>query len=167
MPTVIADSSAFIHLGAIGRMPLLRELFGQILVPPAVWQEVVEAGQGRAGEAELRQAVQEGWVSIETPPPSAVLPAGSPPLHPGEIEAIRLALSKPGSLLVVDELIGRAVATGLGLEVIGIVGLLVLARQRNLIANLEAELHRLRGPGRFRISHQLFQHALRLAGESN
>ena len=68
---------------------------------------------------------------------------------------------------MVDELIGRAVATGLGLKVIGLVGLLVLARQRNLISNLEMELNRLRDPGRFRISHQLFQHALRLAGESN
>lgn len=167
MPTVVADSSAFIHLGAHGRVQLLRDLFGQLLVPPAVWQEVVEAGQSRAGDAELRQAVQEGWVSIEAPPPSTVLPAGTPPLHPGEVEAIRLALSKQDSLLVVDELIGRTVATGLGIKVIGIVGLLVLARQRNLIANLETELHRLRGPGRFRISHQLFQHALRLAGESN
>jgi predicted nucleic acid-binding protein len=57
---VIADSSPFIHLSAIGRVDLLRDLYGQIIMPPAVWQEVVVAGQGRPGEIQLRQAVGDG-----------------------------------------------------------------------------------------------------------
>jgi len=165
MPTVVADSSSFIHLAAIGRTELMRELYGRVLVPSAVWQEVVVAGQGRPGEVDLRRALSEGWVSIETPPPGLNLSASTAPLHPGEIEAIRLAMSKPDNLLVMDESAGRAAATGLGLNVIGIVGILVLAKQRGLIPNLSQELQRLRGPGRFRISTHLLQHALRLGGE--
>ena len=59
MPTVVVDSSSFIHLTAIGRMELMRELYGRVLTPPAVWQEVVAAGQARSGEAELRRALNE------------------------------------------------------------------------------------------------------------
>ena len=110
--------------------------------------------------------MQEGWISVEAPSSAANLPASTPPLHPGEVEAIRLALSKPDSLLVMDEAVGRAAATGLGLKVIGIVGLLVLAKQRGLIPSLSQELQRLRGPGRFRLSTELLQHALRTAGEA-
>lgn len=147
-------------------MDLLRELYGQLLVPPAVWQEVVVSGQGQPGAAELRRAVQDAWICIEVPASTVLLPANIPPLHPGEVEAIQLALSKQDALLVIDEAVGRAVATGLGLKVIGIIGLLVLAKQRGLIPSLLEELQRLRGPGRFRISQSLFQHALRLGGEA-
>ena len=54
MAVVVADSSSFIHLAAIGRVGLLRELYGYLIVPLAVWQEVVVAGRGRPGETELR-----------------------------------------------------------------------------------------------------------------
>jgi hypothetical protein len=114
----------------------------------------------------LRQAVQDEWVSIESPSSAAAFPAGTPALHTGEAEAIRLALSKQDSLLVLDEAVGREVAAQLGVKVIGIVGILVSAKQRGLIPNLAPELQRLRGPGGFRISTQLYQEALRLAGES-
>jgi hypothetical protein len=37
-----------------------------VVVPPAVWREVVEEGQGRAGAAEVETASSEGWVRVET-----------------------------------------------------------------------------------------------------
>jgi predicted nucleic acid-binding protein len=45
MPAV-ADSSVIIHLAAIAQLDLLRQFHGSLLVPPAVWDEVVV--QGRA-----------------------------------------------------------------------------------------------------------------------
>ncbi len=39
MPGVISDSSTLIHPARIGRLPLLREMSGVIIIPPAVWQE--------------------------------------------------------------------------------------------------------------------------------
>jgi hypothetical protein len=46
---VICDSSSLIHLAGIGRLGLLRELYGKLIVPAAVWREVVEEGKGRPG----------------------------------------------------------------------------------------------------------------------
>ena len=166
MRVVIADSSVFIHLANIGKMVLLRELYQEVLIPPAVWEEVVVAGKGRPGETGLRLAIDEKWISIASPAPDISLPANAPPLHPGETEAIHLAMSNPGSLLVMDEAAGRTLSKQLGLQVIGIVGLLVLAKQRGLIPNLANELQRLRVVGGFRLSSELTQHALRIVGET-
>jgi hypothetical protein len=54
MPSVISNSSPLISLSAIQRLDLLRDFFGAVVVPPAVWREVVEEGQGRAGAADFR-----------------------------------------------------------------------------------------------------------------
>ena len=53
MPVAISNSSTLIHLAAIGRLALLREFYGKITIPPAVWREVVEEGKGRAGAVEV------------------------------------------------------------------------------------------------------------------
>jgi predicted nucleic acid-binding protein len=53
---VICDSSTLIHLSAIGRLHLLKDLYGKLTVPPAVWREVVEQGSGRHGVEEVEAA---------------------------------------------------------------------------------------------------------------
>jgi len=164
MPTV-ADSSIIIHLAAVGRVDLLQQLHGLLTVPPAVWDEVVVQGEGRPGEQELRKAVSEGWVTVVPPSPSVVLPTLGAPLHPGEMEAIRLAASAEGSLLLMDEAAGRATATSMGIQVMGIVGVLVRAKQSGLLSELKPTLQQLQNPGGFRLSASLFQHALALVGE--
>jgi hypothetical protein len=58
MPRVVSDSSTLIHLSAIGRLALLRELFDELTIPPAVWREVVEQGKGRAGVEDVETARQ-------------------------------------------------------------------------------------------------------------
>ena len=49
MPLVLSDSSSLIHLAAIERLSLLKEIFQEIAIPCAVWMEVVELGNRRAG----------------------------------------------------------------------------------------------------------------------
>ena len=48
---VVADSSALIAMGRIGRLEILHAVFGQLLVPDAVWQEVVEAAAEKPGSS--------------------------------------------------------------------------------------------------------------------
>lgn len=57
--TVVSDSSPLIALARIGQLELLRALFGTVLVPEAVWQEVVVDGVGRPGAGEV---VQASWI---------------------------------------------------------------------------------------------------------
>jgi predicted nucleic acid-binding protein len=62
MPEAISDSSTLIHLAGIGRLELLKEFYGKILITPTVWDEVVVEGQGRAGAGEVNGANNAGWI---------------------------------------------------------------------------------------------------------
>jgi hypothetical protein len=162
---IVADSSGIIHLAAIGRLDLLRQMYGSVVLPPSVWDEVVVQGRGRPGEQELRKAAMAGWTTVVSPVSGVAFPTPSPSLHPGETEAIRLAVEIPGSLLLMDEAAGRYVAASLGVRVIGIVGILVRAKQVGLLAELKPVLEELQNPGGFRLTKSLVEHALGLVGE--
>ena len=54
--TVVLDSSALITFARIGRLELLRRIAGDVHVPDAVFEEVVQKGAGRPGSAEIAQA---------------------------------------------------------------------------------------------------------------
>jgi len=164
MPAV-ADSSVIIHLAGIGQFDLLRQLHGSLLVPPAVWEEVVVQGPGRPGAHELTAAVADGWITVAKSSSSVQLPADRPTLHSGESEAIVLAASHAGTLVLMDEAAGRAVAQSLGVPVTGTVGVLIAAKRSGLIGQLKPLLEQLRNPGGFRLSAAVFQHALALVGE--
>lgn len=55
MPAV-SNRSPLIVYAKIGRLALLRAVFGEVLAPPGVHDEVVPAGVGRPGAAEVRDA---------------------------------------------------------------------------------------------------------------
>jgi predicted nucleic acid-binding protein len=52
---VVADSSPGIGLCRIGQFQFLRGVFGRVIVPEAVWREIVLDGRGRAGSEELQR----------------------------------------------------------------------------------------------------------------
>lgn len=60
---VVSDASPLIALSAVGRLDLLRELFGSVLIPAAVYAEVVQAGAGLPGANEVGGAE---WITSRT-----------------------------------------------------------------------------------------------------
>ena len=61
MPLAVSNSSPLIHLSLIGRISLLRR-FSEVVIPPAVWQEVVEqGGSPLSRSSRLRIAIPLGW----------------------------------------------------------------------------------------------------------
>ena len=54
--TVVSNASPLVGLARIGRLDLLKKLYGQILVPEAVWDEVVIEGKGQPGAEEVSSA---------------------------------------------------------------------------------------------------------------
>jgi predicted nucleic acid-binding protein len=146
----------------IDALPLLGSLFAQIKVPAEVAEEL-DAGSDVLGP--WREA--SGAAAIE------VLPTGnkdllrelSTTLHTGESAAIVLALQIAGSILIIDEIDGRKAATRLGLRIVGTVGILLRAKEQQLIEKVEPYLQALRTKAHFWLSDGLYNHALVLAGE--
>ena len=122
---VVSDSSPLIHLSQIGRLSLLRELFGGLLIPPAVYREVVVEGRGRPGSREVKEASWIDVVEVRNEHLKRILQLL---LDEGEAEAIVLALETSASLVLLDGLEARLQAKRLGLRVTGTLGILLRAK---------------------------------------
>jgi predicted nucleic acid-binding protein len=162
---VIVDSSSLIHLSAIGRFALLKDLYGQLTVTPAVWREVVDQGKGRTGVADLEAARQQGWLEVRMPANQPLLHSLRQELDEGEAEVITLAIEHPDSLALLDESEARRIASSFGIEKTGAIGVLIRAKLEGRIESLRPELDKIRTEAGFWIEDDLYQEVLRAAGE--
>ena len=87
-----------------------------------------------------------------------------PSLGRGEAETIALGMKRPDALLVVDDRAARGAATAARLDVIGTVGVLLLAKERGLVETVGLVLDELTELG-FRLSDRVRREALGRAGE--
>lgn len=158
---VVCDASPIISLSLIGRFDLLRQLYGKICVPDAVYQEVTRMDE-RAGAGELASA---DWVERRTLGNDFLTGALYGELDHGESEAIALAVELGADLLLVDERQGRAVAARFGLKVAGVLGVLIEAKRKGLLTRIGPVLEDLQGKAGFRISPDLRLRVLEAAGE--
>ncbi len=86
-------------------------------------------------------------------------------LDNGEAEAIALFCEQPLEVLLLDGKKARQVARRMALPILGTLGLLIWAKQQGVITNLQEQLDALRTVGKFRLSQQVYQEALRQVGE--
>ena len=159
--TVVSNSGPLIALAQIDHFELLRLLYGTLLVPSAVQEEVVKLGQNRPGAAEVEAA---NWIQIESIHSQVAVELLQERLDRGESEAIVLAIEQEADLLLIDEARGRQVVRAQGLNHVGTVGILILAKRRGLISSVTPQLDILIESG-FRMSGQLYQTARKLAQE--
>ncbi len=148
---VVSNSSPLIALEQIQRLDLLQALFGEVLVPDAVMTEISSVGQ----RAWIRQQ------SLEFPLlPEALRPA----LGPGEREALCLAMEVKASAIILDDEPARRAASQLKVPVIGTAGVLVLAKERRLIAAVKPCLDALL-ENRFFLARAVYELILSRTGE--
>ena len=163
MNLVVSDTSPLTNLAAIGRLDLLRNLFGHIQIADAVWLELNAGGRSWPGRNEVADA---DWVVRRGPGNLALLTALSRDLDAGEAASIALALELSAELILIDELDGRHQARRQGLTTMGVAGVLLLAKRQRLIEAVKPLLDDLRLRARFWLSHSVYEQVLAKAGES-
>lgn len=161
---VVSDTSPLSNLAIIGRLDLLREQFQVVRMPGAVAREL-SALPFSAPRSALADALRAGWLLEMAVPVSAPSPDNLAGLDTGEIEAIRLALALRADRILMDEKEGRQRATALGLHTIGIIGVLIAARQTGRIDSLAAEIVRLPAEAGFFVGRALEARVLEIVGE--
>ena len=135
---VVADATPIHYLVLIGEADVLRALYGRVLIPSSVRNELLHSHAPPVVRDWIAHA--PAWLDIRAP-----LPAADPVLarlDAGERDAIVLAEELSADLLVIDELKGRRVAEDRGLAVIGTLGVLRDAASLGLI-RLSSTLERL------------------------
>ena len=145
----VSDTTAITNLAAIGRLDLMQAILGQIFIPREVYLELTRHGDRIPGALEVKTC---GWITVCDVAQRDQVTALMPPLDLGEAAAIALALELKASVLVIDEDAGRQTAKGLGLRIVGLVGLLIEAKRRQLIPFVAPLLDRLRREAGFRLS---------------
>ena len=153
--TVVGDTSVLRYLVTLGQVDLLPRRFGQLLIPPEVADECRPAGSPEALRTFIRNP--PGWLSIDRL--SAASTASTPGLErldPGEAAAIRLALARNAKLLLIDERLGRRVATNVKLRVSGTLGIIADAAQRGWL-DFEMTVQDLIEKTNFRVSHEVIE----------
>lgn len=165
MALAVSDSFTLIHLSKIGRLALLKDFYGSVIIPLAVWTEVVLEGEGRVGAQEVTKARDEGWIQIESPKNLDLLLLLKRNLDTGEAEAIAFAVENPSSILLIDEADARKIARLYNVVVTGVIGILIRAKAEKKIDSLRNELDILLEDGGFWLSDELYNRALEIVGE--
>ncbi|NEO53738.1 MAG: DUF3368 domain-containing protein [Okeania sp. SIO3B5] len=126
---VVSDTSPICYLLLIKQIQLLPQLYGKVLIPRIVQQELSH---------ERSPIVVKNW--IKTPPKWLIIKEVTVPvdkdlevLNAGEKAAMILAIQQEANLIIIDEALGRKVARSKGLKVTGLLGILDRAAQQNLV----------------------------------
>ena len=140
---VVANAGPLMALGKLALVHLLSRLYGPVLVPSAVYEEVVIRGleleQPDAYAVELAIARKElKVVDMDDADLSEIVRAL--PLHRGEKQAIQLGLRESADWVLLDDWLAREEAQRLGLKVKGTLGIIADAYRRGLISLNEVEL---------------------------
>jgi predicted nucleic acid-binding protein len=157
---IIADTGPLLSFARAHRLELLRAVVGTLLMPEAVYTEIVVHGAGKPGVEEVRQA---SWIQRESVTDRAFLAQLSPTLHLGEREALALAKER-GGIVLVDDQEARKEAHRLGLAYLGSLRILKDAKDRGLVNAVRPILAELITTGTY-LSETLSQAFLRELGE--
>ncbi|MCI0529595.1 MAG: DUF3368 domain-containing protein, partial [Nitrospira sp.] len=147
----VTNSTCLIALERIGKLNLLSQVFTTVFVPPAVQAEF---------------GIPVDWLTVKNIQNPAVIAALKTQLDEGEAEAIALAMELGKVFVILDDKKARRVAQQMGLKVIGTIGMLLRAKRKGLITDLEPLLTSLMQAG-FHMTDTIRREALRLSVEDN
>jgi predicted nucleic acid-binding protein len=162
---IVSDTSPITNLAAIGQLDLLRQLYSRVIIPEAVYNEMVNINKIVPGAVEVQTL---SWIQTQTVINSlqvTEIQENNESIHLGEAEAIILSLEMKADLLLMDERRGRIVATNYGINITGLLGVLIQAKKQGLIPAIKPLIDQLTTQANFRVNPQLYTVVLQASNE--
>ena len=159
---VVSNTTPLIGLASIQRFNLLQQLFGEVSIAQAVFDEAAATGRETGGARQ--EVTAAAWIKTVVVKDRLAVEVLLDELDLGEAETIVLARELNADWILMDEKKGRRKLAQLGMKKIGTVGLLLRAKHIGLIPALRPELEQLHQRG-FSISPAVIDAVLRQAQE--
>ncbi len=161
---IVSDTSVLSNLAIIEQLPLLQQLYNQVIISQAVRNELSIASPENIN---IRAVVALSWIEIRLVKNTVLVETllHDRELDQGEAEAIALALELPAKRLLIDERLGRREATRLGIPITGVLGILIAAKTEGLLPLVKPVMDDLIIRAGFWVSEQLYAEILQVAGE--
>ena len=158
MKLIISDSTTVITLLNIGRLDVLKNIFSLVYIPQKVYEEVV---------IEEKIVLDKEFFVVKKINDKNLYTLLSKSLDAGECEAIVLAKEMELSLII-DEKKGRKIASNLGVNIFGFIGLLVLNYKKEMLTKEDTldVFYKAKEQG-FRVGMRLENEFLALIGVEN
>jgi len=156
---IVSDTSPITNLIQIGQLEILKQLFGQIVIPHKVFIEL------STYENHSKQLLNKKWITVAAAQNIQLINELKKNLDAGEAEAIALAKELNADLLIIDERKGRKSAEEHGLNIVGLLGVLVQAKKLEYLTLLKPILDQLSNEVGFRVSKELYDRILELGDE--
>lgn len=158
---IVSDTSCIGYLIQINSLNLLQAIYGEIIIPKAVNDEILQLENKGHSLLEFKSSE---WIHIYPANNISNVKEYQYVLDQGELQAISIAIDLHADLLIIDEKLGRIVATSMGFEITGLVGILITAKSMNLIPAVKEKLDEVISLG-CRISKKLYNIALKSSNE--
>lgn len=156
----IVNTSPLLYLHQVDCLELLQQLYGKIILPPAVQQELEI---GKLQGVDVPEVNSIAWMQIR-PVASATLVPAVIDLGQGEAEVLALGIEYTNSLLIFDDKLARRIADLYKLKYTGTLGILIKAKQAGYISSIATVITRLQHKGMW-LTDKIIADVLRLAGE--
>jgi predicted nucleic acid-binding protein len=157
---VICNTSPLFYLHQVQHLTLLQQLYGRIVAPQAVVEEL-ETGQEQGEDVPAIRTFD--WIEVRPVLVPQLLGLNTD-FGPGETQVLALALEKSGCLVIADDWLAREFARIRRLRITGTAGVLLKAKRQGYISAVKPLLSRLIDKG-FRLSDKVRDDILTLAEE--
>lgn len=158
---VVSDSTILIGPAKIGKLDLLREIFSKVYIPEEVFKEVTERGKKKPGSQVIRES---WWIETKQIKDNTQVNFLMASLEKGEAEVLALAKEIKTDLILLDEEKARKSAVIAGFEVMGLLGLLIVAKNLGILKEIRSSIEELKRK-RFRINDKIVVEVLRKGRE--
>lgn len=159
---IVSDTSPISNMLIIGKLNLLFEVAGEIVIPPEVADEINALKKFNFNIEEFQKAE---WITTKRPSNLKMVHELGKIVDPGEAEAIALALELNPEYIIIDEKIGRSVARRYKIQTTGLLGILMKAKQKKIVKNIKPIIDDLINIAGFWVSENLYCQVLKKVNE--
>ncbi len=159
---VVVNSTPIIALSVINKLHLLKDLYGEIIIPKAVLDEVM-VKKDSVSQRVLARA--KDWIITKTITNNDAKKFFKVQLHEGEVEVMLLGKELEADLLVIDDYTAREYAKYLDFKITGTLGVILRAKEKGIIKEVKPLLSDLIDHGIY-IGDKLYKDVLKIAEEN-